>query len=215
MTENPKGFELFGKVEKKAFKDPLSDNNPITIQVLGICSALAVTVQMNTAFVLSLAVLFVLSMSNTVISLMRNMIPAKIRIVVMLSVIATLVIVVDQVLKAFLFDISKQLSVFVGLIITNCIVMGRAEPYAMANKPWPSFVDGVGNSIGYAIILLIVAFFRELLGSGTVFGLQVVPQGMYDAGYSNMGIMVLAPGAFIILGLLIWAQRTYSGFVEA
>ena len=215
MTENPKGFELFGKVEKKAFKDPLSDNNPITIQVLGICSALAVTVQMNTAFVLSLAVLFVLSMSNTVISLMRNMIPAKIRIVVMLSVIATLVIVVDQVLKAFLFDISKQLSVFVGLIITNCIVMGRAEAYAMANKPWPSFDDGVGNSIGYAIILLIVAFFRELLGSGTVFGLQVVPQGLYDAGYSNMGIMVLAPGAFIILGLLIWAQRTYSGFVEA
>ena len=215
MTENPKSFELFGKVEKKAFKDPLSDNNPITIQVLGICSALAVTVQMNTAFVLSLAVLFVLSMSNTVISLMRNMIPAKIRIVVMLSVIATLVIVVDQVLKAFLFDISKQLSVFVGLIITNCIVMGRAEAYAMANKPWPSFVDGVGNSIGYAIILLIVAFFRELLGSGTVFGLQVVPQGLYDAGYSNMGIMVLAPGAFIILGLLIWAQRTYSGFVEA
>ena len=215
MTENPKGFELFGKVEKKAFKDPLSDNNPITIQVLGICSALAVTVQMNTAFVLSLAVLFVLSMSNTVISLMRNMIPAKIRIVVMLSVIATLVIVVDQVLKAFLFDISKQLSVFVGLIITNCIVMGRAEAYAMANKPWPSFVDGVGNSIGYAIILLIVAFFRELLSSGTVFGLQVVPQGLYDAGYSNMGIMVLAPGAFIILGLLIWAQRTYSGFVEA
>lgn len=215
MTENPKGFELFGKVEKKAFKDPLSDNNPITIQVLGICSALAVTVQMNTAFVLSLAVLFVLSMSNTVISLMRNMIPAKIRIVVMLSVIATLVIVVDQVLKAFLFDISKQLSVFVGLIITNCIVMGRAEAYAMANKPWPSFVDGVGNSIGYAVILLIVAFFREFLGSGTVFGLQVVPQGLYDVGYSNMGIMVLAPGAFIILGLLIWAQRTYSGFVEA
>ena len=215
MTENPKGFELFGKAEKKAFKDPLSDNNPITIQVLGICSALAVTVQMNTAFVLSLAVLFVLSMSNSVISLMRNMIPAKIRIVVMLSVIATLVIVVDQVLKAFLFDISKQLSVFVGLIITNCIVMGRAEAFAMANKPWPSFVDGVGNSIGYAVILLIVAFFRELLGSGTVFGLQVVPQGLYDAGYSNMGIMVLAPGAFIILGLLIWAQRTYSGYVEA
>ena len=215
MTENPKGFELFGKAEKKAFKDPLSDNNPITIQVLGICSALAVTVQMNTAFVLSLAVLFVLSMSNTVISLMRNMIPAKIRIVVMLSVIATLVIVVDQMLEAFLFDISKQLSVFVGLIITNCIVMGRAEAFAMANKPWPSFVDGVGNSIGYAVILLIVAFFRELLGSGTVFGLQVVPQGLYDAGYSNMGIMVLAPGAFIILGLLIWAQRTYSGYVEA
>ena len=215
MTENPKGFELFGKAEKKAFKDPLSDNNPITIQVLGICSALAVTVQMNTAFVLSLAVLFVLSMSNTVISLMRNMIPAKIRIVVMLSVIATLVIVVDQVLKAFLFDISKQLSVFVGLIITNCIVMGRAEAFAMANKPWPSFVDGVGNAMGYGVILMLVAFFRELLGSGTVFGVQVVPDAAYAAGYTNMGLMVLAPGAFIILGLLIWAQRSYSGYVEA
>jgi Na+-transporting NADH:ubiquinone oxidoreductase subunit D len=215
MTENPKGFELFGKVEKKAFKDPLSDNNPITVQVLGICSALAVTVQMNTAFVMSLALIAVLSLSNTIISLMRDLIPPKIRIVVMLSVIATLVIVVDQVLKAYLFDISKQLSVFVGLIITNCIVMGRAEAYAMANKPWPSFVDGFGNGLGYAIILMIVAFFRELLGSGSIFGLQVVPDAAYAAGYTNMGLMVLAPGAFIILGLLIWAQRTYSGHVEA
>ena len=215
MTENPKGFELFGKVEKKAFKDPLSDNNPITVQVLGICSALAVTVQMQTALVMSAALIAVIACSNTVISLLRNMIPSKIRIVVMLSVIATLVIVVDQVLKAYLFDISKQLSVFVGLIITNCIVMGRAEAYAMANKPWPSFVDGLGNGIGYSVILMIVAFFREVLGSGTVFGVQVVPDAMYAAGYTNMGLMVLAPGAFIILGLLIWAQRTYSGYVEA
>ena len=215
MTENPKGFEFFGKVERKAFKDPLSDNNPITVQVLGICSALAVTVQMNTAFVMSLALITVLSLSNTIISLMRDLIPPKIRIVVMLSVIATLVIVVDQVLKAYLFDISKQLSVFVGLIITNCIVMGRAEAYAMANKPWPSFVDGFGNGVGYSIILMIVAFFRELLGSGSIFGLQVVPDAAYAAGYTNMGLMVLAPGAFIILGLLIWAQRTYSGYVEA
>jgi Na+-transporting NADH:ubiquinone oxidoreductase subunit D len=142
------------------------------------------------------------------------MIPPKIRIVVMLSVIATLVIVVDQVLKAYLFDISKQLSVFVGLIITNCIVMGRAEAFAMANKPWPSFVDGVGNGIGYGLILMIVAFFRELLGSGTLFGVQVVPDMLYNVGYTNMGIMVLAPGAFIILGLLIWAQRSKTGFVE-
>jgi Na+-transporting NADH:ubiquinone oxidoreductase subunit D len=214
MTENPKKLELFGKLEKKAFKDPLSDNNPITVQVLGVCSALAVTVQMETAAVMSLALLAVLALSNTLISLMRDMIPPKIRIVVMLSVIATLVIVVDQVLKAYLFDISKQLSVFVGLIITNCIVMGRAEAFAMANKPWPSFVDGVGNGIGYGLILMIVAFFRELLGSGTLFGVQVVPDMLYNVGYTNMGIMVLAPGAFIILGLLIWAQRSKTGFVE-
>jgi Na+-transporting NADH:ubiquinone oxidoreductase subunit D len=214
MTENPKKLELFGKLEKKAFKDPLSDNNPITVQVLGVCSALAVTVQMETAAVMSLALLAVLALSNTLISLMRDMIPPKIRIVVMLSVIATLVIVVDQVLKAYLFDISKQLSVFVGLIITNCIVMGRAEAFAMANKPWPSFVDGVGNGIGYGLILMIVAFFRELLGSGTLFGQQVVPDMLYNVGYTNMGIMVLAPGAFIILGLLIWAQRSKTGFVE-
>ena len=214
MTENPKKLELFGKLEKKAFKDPLSDNNPITVQVLGVCSALAVTVQMETAAVMSLALLAVLALSNTLISLMRDMIPPKIRIVVMLSVIATLVIVVDQVLKAYLFDISKQLSVFVGLIITNCIVMGRAEAFAMANKPWPSFVDGVGNGIGYGLILMIVAFFREPLGSGTLFGQQVVPDMLYNVGYTNMGIMVLAPGAFIILGLLIWAQRSKTGFVE-
>ena len=215
MTENPKPFEVWGKQERKAFGDPLSDNNPITVQVLGICSALAVTVQMQTALVMAIALTAVLASSNTLISLMRDLIPGKIRIVVMLSVIATLVIVVDQILKAYLFDISKQLSVFVGLIITNCIVMGRAEAYAMANKPWPSFVDGLGNGIGYGVILMIVAFFRELLGSGSVFGLQIVPDAAYAAGYTNMGLMVLAPGAFILLGLLIWAQRSYSGYLEA
>ena len=208
MTENPKGFELFGKVEKKAFKDPLSDNNPITIQVLGICSALAVTVQMNTAFVLSLAVLFVLSMSNTVISLMRNMIPAKIRIVVMLSVIATLVIVVDQVLKAFLFDISKQLSVFVGLIITNCIVMGRAEAFAMQNPPIASFVDGIGNGFGYGLVLLLVGFFRELFGSGKLYGIEIFPLVTEGGWYQPNGLMVLSPAAFFLIGGFIWVLRT-------
>lgn len=203
------------KATRGILLDPLHEQNPITLQVLGICSALAVTTKLETAFVMSAALTFVLVCSNTTISLLRNKIPGSIRIITQLAIIASLVIVADQVLKAFLFDTSKALSVFVGLIITNCIVMGRAEAFAMANKPWPSFVDGVGNSIGYAAILMIVAFCRELLGSGTVFGLQIVPQGLYEAGYSNMGIMVLAPGAFIILGLLIWAQRTYSGYVEA
>lgn len=216
MTANPK--PMFGKQERAALKDPLMDNNPITIQILGICSALAVTVKMDTALTMCFALLFVLSMSNTVVSILRNYIPGNIRVVVQLSIIATLVIVVDQVLKAYLFEISKQLSVFVGLIITNCIVLGRAEAYAMANKPWPSFLDGVGNSIGYGAILMTVAFFRELLGSGTVFGLTVVPESWYLANggwYENMGLMVLPPGAFVILGLLIWAQRTYTGYTEA
>jgi Na+-transporting NADH:ubiquinone oxidoreductase subunit D len=215
MTSNPQSFQFYGKVERKAFNDPMSDNNPITVQVLGICSALAVTVQMNTALVMSISLTAVLVLSNVVISMMRDYIPSKIRIVVQLAVIATLVIVVDQVLKAYLFDIAKMLSVFVGLIITNCIVMGRAEAFAMANPPWQSAWDGLGNSLGYSAVLMIVAFFRELLGSGSVFGVMVVPEGMYAAGYSNMGFMVLAPGAFIILGLLIWAQRTYSGYVES
>jgi Na+-transporting NADH:ubiquinone oxidoreductase subunit D len=214
MTTNPQSFQFYGKVERKAFKDPMSDNNPITVQVLGICSALAVTVQLNTALVMSISLTAVLVLSNVVISMMRDYIPSKIRIVVQLAVIATLVIVVDQVLKAYLFDIAKMLSVFVGLIITNCIVMGRAEAYAMANPPWQSAWDGLGNGLGYSAVLMIVAFFRELLGSGSVFGVMVVPEGMYAAGYTNMGFMVLAPGAFIILGLLIWAQRTYSGYVE-
>lgn len=205
---------VWDKKTRKIVADPMFDNNPITIQVLGICSALAVTIQMNRALVMAAAVVAVVAASNTIISMVRNQIPPSIRIIVQLAIIASLVIVVDQVLQAFLYDISKQLSVFVGLIITNCIVMGRAEAFAMANPPWQSFLDGLGNGLGYGAILLIVAFFRELLGSGSLFGFQLVPQALYDLGYSNMGLMVLAPGAFIVLGLLIWAQRTYSGYAE-
>ena len=176
------------------------------------------TVKLDTALTMSVALLAVLATSNTVISILRNKIPGKIRVVVQLSIIATLVIVVDQVLKAYLFEISKQLSVFVGLIITNCIVLGRAEAYAMANPPWPSFLDGLGNALGYGAILIMVAFFREVFGSGTVFGVSVVPASWYVSNggwYENMGLMVLPPGAFVILGLLIWAQRTYTGYTEA
>ena len=194
--------------------DPFSDNNPITVQVLGICSALAVTVQVKQALVMTAAVIAVLCCSNVVISFLRNLIPPSIRIIVQLSVIASLVIVVDQVLQAFIYDVAKSLSVFVGLIITNCIIMGRAEAFAMANKPWPSFLDGLGNALGYGAILVVVALFREVLGTGTLLGLPVVPQAAYDAGYENMGLMVLAPGAFIILGLVIWAQRTWNGYTE-
>ncbi|MFT4628151.1 MAG: Na+-transporting NADH:ubiquinone oxidoreductase subunit D [Myxococcota bacterium] len=202
------------KKTRKVVSDPFMDNNPITIQVLGICSALAVTIQLNRSLVMAAAVIAVLCTSNVAISAIRNLIPPSIRIIVQLSVIASLVIVVDQFLQAFLFDISKQLSVFVGLIITNCIIMGRAEAFAMANPPWQSFLDGLGNGLGYGVILIGVAFFRELLGSGTLFGFQVVPPVAYELGYANMGLMVLAPGAFIILGLMIWAQRTYTGYVE-
>jgi len=202
--------KLFSKKNKRTLSDPLSDNNPITLQVLGICSALAVTVQMNTAVVMSLAVIFVLAISNVTISVMRNKIPSKIRIIVELAVVATLVILVDQILKAYLYDISKRLSVFVGLIITNCIILGRAEAYALQNKPWPSFLDGLGNGLGYALILLVVATGREILGSGTFFGFHVIPQSFYTAGYENVGLMVLSPGAFILLGLIIWAQRMIS-----
>lgn len=212
-TERPPFF-VFDKKTRKIVTDPFSDNNPITVQVLGICSALAVTVQMQNAMVMAAAVTAVTAGSNVAISLIRNFIPPQIRIVVQLSIIASLVIVVDQFLQAFMFDVSKQLSVFVGLIITNCIVMGRAEAFAMANPPWQSFLDGLGNGIGYGLILVAVAFFREILGSGTLFGFGLVPQAAYDAGYSNMGLMVLAPGAFILLGLLIWAQRTYTGYTE-
>ncbi len=202
--------KMFSKKNIKILKEPLSDNNPITFQVLGICSALAVTVQMNTALVMTLAVTFVLTLSNVSISLMRKYIPSKIRIIIELTVIATLVILVDQILKAYLFDISKQLSVFVGLIITNCIIMGRAEAFALQNKPWPSFLDGLGNALGYGWILMVVATAREILGSGSFFGYRIIPQFLYNAGYENMGLMVLAPGAFIILGLLVWVQRTIT-----
>jgi Na+-transporting NADH:ubiquinone oxidoreductase subunit D len=202
--------KLFSKKNRRIMTDPLSDNNPITLQVLGICSALAVTVQFNTALVMSLAVIFVLSLSNVTVSILRNNIPSKIRIIVELAVVATLVVLVDQILKAYLFDISKRLSVFVGLIITNCIILGRAEAFALQNKPWPSFLDGVGNAFGYAVILLIIAAGREILGSGSFFGIQVIPDFLYNAGYENMGLMVLSPGAFILLGLIIWGQRMIS-----
>lgn len=213
-AEEKKPTFSFDKKHREMVSDPFSDNNPITVQVLGICSALAVTVQVQQALVMTAAVIAVLCVSNVVISFLRNLIPPSIRIIVQLSVIASLVIVVDQVLQAYVYDVAKTMSVFVGLIITNCIIMGRAEAFAMANKPWPSFLDGLGNSLGYGVILLVVAFFREVLGSGTLFGFQVVPQAAYDAGYSNMGLMVLAPGAFIILGLVIWAQRTWNGYTE-
>lgn len=194
-------------------KDPLWDNNPITVQVLGICSALAITAQLNAAIVMGLSVIFVLSMGNVVISLIRNIIPPKIRIIVQLIVAAALVIVVDQVLKAFSYELSKQLSVFVGLIITNCIIMGRFEAFALGNGPWKSFLDGLGNGGGYALALVIVAFFRELLGSGTLLGYQVLGDpikktGVYALGYENNGFMLLAPMALITYGIVIWVQRS-------
>ena len=200
-------MKILDKKSKKAFVDPLMANNPISLQVLGICSALAVTVQLDTAFVMSLAVIAVLSISNTIISILRKMIPSKVRIIVQLSVIASMVILTDLILKAYMYDISKQLTVFVSLIITNCIIMGRAEAFAMQSKPWGSFLDGLGNGLGYSMILIGVAFFRELLGSGTLYGVKVIPESFYAAGYENMGLMVLSPGAFIILGLIVWVQR--------
>ncbi|MCB1164549.1 MAG: NADH:ubiquinone reductase (Na(+)-transporting) subunit D [Leptospiraceae bacterium] len=206
---------LFGKKEREAIRDPLWDNNPITIQVLGICSALAVTTQLKTSIVMGLSVIVVVTASNFVISSMRNLIPSKIRIIVQLAVVASLVILVDQLLKAYMYDMSKQLSVFVGLIITNCILLGRAEGFAMSNKPLPSILDGLGNGTGYAAILFLVAVFRELLGNGSLFGFQIVPGAAYDLGYKNIGLMILPPGAFLILGMIIWVQRTISGKTEA
>jgi Na+-transporting NADH:ubiquinone oxidoreductase subunit D len=191
----------------KAFSVPLLQENPVSMQMLGICSALAVTVQMKTAIVMGLSLTFVLSFSNLTISLLRNVIPRNIRMIVELSVIASLVIIADEILRAFLYDISKQLSVFVGLIITNCIVMGRAETYALGNPPGLSFMDGLGNGAGYSSVLISVAFIRELLGSGKLLGYQVIPTMAYDLGYENMGFMLLAPAAFIIIGLLVWLQN--------
>ena len=193
----------------KAISAALWESNPISKQILGICSALAVTVQLKTALVMSLALTFVVAFSNLSISLMRSQIPRNIRIIVEVAVIATLVILADEFLKAFMYDVSKQLSVFVGLIITNCIVMGRAETFAMTNPPGKSFTDGIANGIGYGSILLGVAFFRELLGSGKLMGYQVIPQFFYQAGYENMGLMVLAPGAFIMIGLFVWLEHTW------
>ena len=187
--------------------NPLSKDNPVIVQVLGICSALAVTAKMEPALVMTVSVIAVLALANVIISLMRNTIPQSIRIIVQLVVVAALVVVVDQVLKAWNYEVSKALSVFIGLIITNCILMGRLEAFAMANKPWPSFLDGIGNGAGYAIILVIVAFFRELLGSGTLLGYQVVPQSFYDAGYVNNGLMILPPMALIVVACIIWVHR--------
>lgn len=199
---------LFSKKNRKLISDPLSDNNPVTIQVLGICSALAITVQLKAAFVMAISAGVVMCVANVLVSLMRNFIPSRIRIIVQLVVIAALVILVDQVLKAFVYDVSKQLSVFVGLIITNCIIMGRLEAFALANKPWKSFLDGLGNAFGYGWILIAVAFFRELLGAGTLFGYPVLEKiGLYDIGYENNGMMILPPMALVTVGVIIWIQR--------
>ena len=204
---------LLSKKDARLILDPLADNNPITIQVLGICSALAITAELEASIVMSISVLFVLGVGNVIISLMRNMIPSKIRIIVQLIVVATLVIIVDLVLKAYAYELSKTLSVFVGLIITNCIIMGRFEAFALANKPWPSFLDGIGNALGYGLILVIIGFFRELLGSGTLLGFKVLGDpiektGVYALGYENNGFMLLSPMALIVVGIIIWIQRS-------
>jgi Na+-transporting NADH:ubiquinone oxidoreductase subunit D len=199
--------DVFSATNKKLVIGPINLNNPVTVQILGICSSLAVTVKMKPALVMAIAVTVVVGFSNLIISLMRKTIPNRIRIIVQLVVVAFLVILVDQILRAFVYDVSKQLSVFVGLIITNCIVMGRLEAFAMANKPWESFLDGIGNGAGYGLVLIIVSFFRELLGSGTLLGYQVIPQAFYEAGYENNGLMILPPMALILIGIIIWIQR--------
>lgn len=199
------------KISNKAVLfNPFSKNNPVIVQILGICSVLAVTVKLEPAIVMGLSVIAVLAFSNVIISLIRNTIPTSIRIIVQLVVVAGLVIIVSELLKAYAYDVSVQLSVFIGLIITNCILMGRLEAFAMANRPWPSFLDGIGNGIGYASILVIVAFFRELLGSGTLLGHTVVPQCFYDAGYVNNGLMILPPMALILVACIIWIHRSYN-----
>ena len=208
---------LLSKKDAALLIDPLADNNPITIQVLGICSALAITAELKASIVMAVSVMFVLGLGNVVISLMRNIIPSKIRIIVQLIVqlivVATLVIIVDLVLKAFAYELSKTLSVFVGLIITNCIIMGRFEAFALGNGPWRSFLDGVGNAVGYGVILIAVGFFRELLGSGTLLGFKVLGDpiektGLYSIGYENNGFMLLSPMALIVVGIIIWIQRS-------
>lgn len=199
---------ILNKKNKAALFNPLSKDNPVIVQVLGICSCLAVTAKLEPAIVMGISVTAVTAFSNVIISLIRNTIPNSIRIIVQLVVVAALVIIVDQFLKAYNYEVSKQLSVFIGLIITNCILMGRLEAFALSNKPWPSFLDGVGNGIGYAIILIIVAAVRELLGSGTLLGCQIIPQALYDAGYQNNGLMILPPMALITVACIIWVHRS-------
>jgi Na+-transporting NADH:ubiquinone oxidoreductase subunit D len=201
------GEPLFSRKHRKLLFDPFSDNNPITVQVLGICSALAVTTQMRAAAVMAVSVTFVICCSNVAISLLRVSIPPRVRMIVQLLVISSLVVLVDQVLKAFAYDVSRQLSVYIGLIITNCIVMGRLEAFAMSHRMWPSFLDGLGNGLGYGLILIGVAFFRELFGSGTVFGFPAVPQFLYDMGYENNGLMLISAAAMFLIGIFIWIQR--------
>ena len=198
---------LFSKKNRKLLSDPMDDNNPITVQVLGICSALAITVQLKPALVMSVSVMVVMAASNVIISLLRNLIPNRIRIIVQLVVVASMVILVDQVLRAYAYDVSKELSIFIGLIITNCIVMGRLEAFALGHGVWKSFLDGIGNAAGYGFILVLVAFFRELLGSGKLLGFQVIPDSLYVMGYENNGLMLLSPMALITVGILIWIQR--------
>lgn len=208
-----KSEPLFSKKNRKLISNPLDIDNPVTVQILGICSALAVTTQMKPAFVMSLGLTIVTASSNVVISMMRNSIPSRIRIIVQLAIVSLWVILVDQILKAYVYDVSKQLSVFVGLIITNCIVMGRLEAFAMGNKPWPSFLDGIGNGLGYGIMLMTLAFFRELFGGGSLFGFKVFEaMGIH---YQGNGLMLLPAGACILLGIIIWIQRSINGYRES
>ena len=208
MNEVKTKEPLFSAKNLRLIKNPLGKDNPVTIQVLGICSALAVTAKLQPAIVMALSVIVVVAMSNVVVSLLRNTIPPRIRIIVQLVIVSLMVILVDQVLKAYVYDVSKQLSVFIGLIITNCIVMGRLEAFAMANRPWESFLDGIGNGIGYGIILVVVAFFRELIGSGTLLGYNVIPEVFYEWGYVNNTFFILPPMALILVGIIIWVQRS-------
>ena len=205
---------MLSKKNKEVFFNPFSKNNPVIVQVLGICSVLAVTAKLEPAIVMGISVTAVLAFANVIISLIRNTIPTNIRIIVQLVVVAALVIIVDQVLKAYNYEVSKALSVFIGLIITNCILMGRLEAFALSNGPWDSFLDGVGNGIGYALILIIVGFFRELLGSGTLLGFQVIPQALYDLGYQNNGLMILPPMALITVACIIWVHRSRNKDVQ-
>ena len=202
--------KLFSKKNRTLLTDPLDDSNPITVQVLGVCSALAITVKLEPAVVMTLSVIFVMGSSNVIISMLRNIIPNRIRIIVQLVVIASLVALVDQFLKAYAYDVSKQLSIFIGLIITNCIVMGRLEAFALGNGVWKSFLDGVGNALGYGWILIVVAFIRELFGSGEIFGIPVIPEFIYELGYRDNGLMLLSPMALIVVGVYIWIQRYFN-----